>query len=182
MVGVLLCHFVVVLLSIATTFDQQTLSIFNLNHTPTGFAPLHISAMSGHTDMTKLLLEHKANVNLTTKEAGSPLSQACDEGFVEVARLLIAAGARVNYKDPSTLESALHLAAEHGNLALVKLLVDSHAELNGWDEEGRTPLTRAIRKRRNDVVAYLRSVGAKEKSADSGSESAESESEGSESD
>lgn len=32
-----------------------------------GFTPLHLSAQEGHADMTNLLLEHKSNVNHSSK-------------------------------------------------------------------------------------------------------------------
>lgn len=32
-----------------------------------GFTPLHLSAQEGHVDMTNLLLEHKADVNHSSK-------------------------------------------------------------------------------------------------------------------
>ena len=35
-----------------------------------GFTPLHLSAQEGHTDMSTLLIEHKANVNAHAKVIG----------------------------------------------------------------------------------------------------------------
>lgn len=32
-----------------------------------GFTPLHLSAQEGHSDISSLLLEHKANANQTSK-------------------------------------------------------------------------------------------------------------------
>lgn len=32
-----------------------------------GFTPLHLAAQGGHADMTNLLLEHKADVNHSSK-------------------------------------------------------------------------------------------------------------------
>lgn len=33
----------------------------------TGFSPLHLSAQEGHVQMSKLLMEHKSDINLQSK-------------------------------------------------------------------------------------------------------------------
>ena len=94
----------------------------------------------------------------------------CGEiGHYDVAKVLITEGANVNFQEETSLEYPIHVAAAGGFKKVVELLVANHAKLNECDEEGRTPLVRAIRNRRHDVIAYLRSVGALEENPDQAS-------------
>lgn len=56
--------------------------------------------------------------------------------------------------------SELHFAAAAGNLAIVKLLVELGVDINVKDNEGMTPLGRAVKNNKAAVVDYLISVGA----------------------
>jgi hypothetical protein len=58
---------------------------------------------------------------------------------IEVARALIDAGANVNVAR-ATGETALHLAAQAGNVAMIQLLADSGATLDAKTNDGLTPL------------------------------------------
>ncbi|KAF6123014.1 ankyrin repeat domain 31 [Phyllostomus discolor] len=57
-------------------------------------------------------------------------------------------------------ESRLHLAARRGNLSLVKVLIDSGADVNLKDNAGCTPLHKASREGCNDIIAELLKAGA----------------------
>ena len=49
----------------------------------------------------------------------------------------------------------LHVACSQGNLEVVKLLVESGADVEHFDESGSTPLHCAAAGNHPDVVAYL---------------------------
>lgn len=95
-------------------------------------------------------------------DASEALYRAADKGAIHVARWLIQQGAKCNRRDRAdrVLCPALSAAAREGHLELVKLLIENGAAINAtW--MGRNPLSFAMDKGRSDVVAYLRSQGAK---------------------
>eukprot|EP00435_Cladocopium_sp_Y103_P036682 s2927_g9.t1 len=88
-----------------------------------GFTPLHCAA---HYDQLNWTLLARADADLATDDGGRPLMHAASNGRLEVCRLLIAAGADVNYMWAAQY-TALWLAARDRNAALASLLVDSGA-------------------------------------------------------
>ncbi|XP_076995562.1 ankyrin repeat domain-containing protein 31 isoform X2 [Tamandua tetradactyla] len=63
-------------------------------------------------------------------------------------------------KRPMRGESQLHLAARRGNLSLVKVLIESGADVNLKDDAGWTPLHKASSEGYNDIIVELLKAGA----------------------
>ena len=68
-----------------------------------------------------------------------PLFQAISQKDNEAVKQLINSGFDVNTKD-SRKETALHVAAEHGNLEIVRFLLEKGAKVNAKDRDNRSPL------------------------------------------
>lgn len=71
----------------------------------------------------------------------SPLHIAASRGNIQVARLLIGAGATLNITN-AEFNTPLLLAARHNHRPMVELLLDSGANVNAVDTWLRTPIMR----------------------------------------
>ena len=127
---------------------------------PLGATPLASAASNGHTEVVRVLLKARAEVNKAGNTDGeTPLHLAADRGHTEVMLLLLAAGADVN--QASYLEQTpLYTAAWWGHMDVVQILLKAGADVNQPDKDGWTPLDLAIMNGNMDVVQILREAGA----------------------
>ena len=72
-------------------------------------------------EIAKILIKFEANVNCVSKNQSSPLIRATRNGLIEVVKILIAAGANVNYRPPNSNLSAL-FEAQH-SIPIMELLL-----------------------------------------------------------
>jgi len=75
-----------------------------------GITPLHTAAYHGHTEIVKLLLKRKADINAKDKDGETPLIAALTSGHTEIGELLINKGAGVNIKTKNG-RPTIHFAA-----------------------------------------------------------------------
>ncbi|KAL3791595.1 hypothetical protein HJC23_012185 [Cyclotella cryptica] len=140
-----------------------------------GATPLHWAACGvsntqfgcgGHADVCRFLLrkadEKKQSLaNAMTSSGNSPLMWACWSGSLDVAKLLIAAGADPKVRNDNGI-SAAHWAASGGNVELCKYLHDDlgleFLGVDAKDKEGKTPLDIAMSFGRADVVHWISSL------------------------
>jgi ankyrin repeat protein len=127
-----------------------------------GATALHLSVVKGSADLTQLLLERGAEVNarmlvrrnprslaksdsvhaeahVRNTEIVSPLQLAIERDSVEIAWLLLAAGADPKESFPN-VGTPLHLAIQQDNSQLVALLLAHGADPLFAREDGLTPL------------------------------------------
>lgn len=114
-------------------------------------------------DAARKLIRRKADVNYSEaislegqgEVAGwTPLMLATSNGNVEMVKLLVKAGAWVNYLN-SHVVNAVWLAADQGRLDIVKELVKNKAYINNRNIENVTPLMAAAMHGHYSVVQYL---------------------------
>ena len=79
------------------------------------------------------------NILWKTSPFALALMEACMDGHVQVARLLLDHGADVNMP-PDSYESPLTLSACGGHFELASLLIERGANLEEVNDEGYTPL------------------------------------------
>jgi ankyrin repeat protein len=148
--------------------------------------PLHVAVKAGKTEAVRLLIKSGADVNVMGgKYNRSPLYMAVEEDNLAIAEYLIAHGADVN-AECKPLEDApyhsskemvelliakgadinagpwtsLHSVAEEGRKEIAELLIKEGANINAKEDNGKTPLTIAVRYNKMEIVQLLVAKGA----------------------
>jgi len=134
---------------------------------PLGWTALHFAAFGGQPKIVELLLAHGAKVDAIAQNrfANTPLLVGLLTRQGEVARVLLAHGADVNFKQGEGI-TALHEAAQSGDLDTVRMLLDAGADPKTRSgklddgSQGVSPRDMAQKAGHGDVVALLVSRGA----------------------
>jgi ankyrin repeat protein len=111
--------------------------------------------------MIKFLISKGADIN---KGPETPLHQAVSWWELDMAKLLLEAGADVNARDEQG-NTPLQRAVDEGwrgGLEVAELLVSKGADVSAKNRRGETPLSMAKAKGRKELVEFLRKHGAKE--------------------
>ena len=97
----------------------------------------HLIAAASRAELLRLLLENKADPNLSADNGQTALDQATRAGNLEAVRLLLDAGARV---EPAQIgrDGPLHGAAANGSTEMIQLLLMKGADASGRGQGGRT--------------------------------------------
>lgn len=114
--------------------------------------------------ITNAFYNNGANVNDTTGEGvfdKSPFLLALTSGNIETANLLINKGVDVKQVFPKDKDSALHLAARLGDVALLKNLIDHDVDVNLLNEERHAALDISIIYGQKEAEKYLREMEIK---------------------
>ncbi len=164
----------------------------NVNSQAWGYAPAMEVIWSGYTNATKpadipsvlgvlkVLLDHGADPDAKDRWDWSLLHYSCEE--LDLAKLLLDKGANPNAVENERGLRPLHLAADEGRTAAVKLLISRGADVNAKDYYGhtalsyaedlgdndmfgrprKTPLTAEDKAAKKEVAQVLREHGAKD--------------------
>ncbi|CAL1296048.1 unnamed protein product [Larinioides sclopetarius] len=104
------------------------------------FTALHIACQQGHTEVVKVLIKHKANVDKMTNaqhDKLTPLMFASQKGHLDVVKLLIEHGAQVEMKDKKQRTALTH-AVINGHAHVTSYLLRLGANPNSTDSSGNT--------------------------------------------
>jgi ankyrin repeat protein len=88
-----------------------------------------------------------------------PLHVAVSNGFENIVYTLIHCGANVNGVDRGG-HTALSLACKMGHFDLAKILIENGADAKIKSKRGKTPLAKARKYKRNEIIEYLEKYGA----------------------
>ncbi|KAK8000389.1 hypothetical protein PG990_012989 [Apiospora arundinis] len=124
--------------------------------------PLSYAALNGHETVVRLLLEHKAEVDLKATgrylRGRTPLFFAASNGHEAVVRLLLEHKAEVDSKAmgyPDGGKTPLSVAASNGYESVVQLLLKHRAEIESRDQRRKTPLLLAVEYENEAVIRLL---------------------------
>ena len=126
------------------------------------YSPLHLAAREGHVAAIKALVDWGSDgVSNDEEEAPlAPLVLAVQSGHLDAVKALLAAGfcadAGLGLEEPTPL----HWASRRGDVAIVKVLLASGADVWRIDEEGDTPLHWAASAGQAEAIEALVAGGA----------------------
>ncbi len=143
-------------------FEEATLLVFKqpeLLHTYSedGFSPLGLACHFGHNELARFFLLKGADVNSPSKNGFNvfPIHSAVSSGNIDLARLLLDAGAYPNVCQKMGI-APLHLAAQKGHIELIILLLENGAEVGLRMEGGKLPADLAAEKGFPEIAEILR--------------------------
>ncbi|MGH0190065.1 UNVERIFIED_CONTAM: hypothetical protein FKN15_042154 [Acipenser sinensis] len=124
-----------------------------------GYTPLIIAALYKYPDLCSLLIEHKADVNLSDEDKWTPLHFASQNGDDRIVRLLLDSNADVNAKERDGW-APLHLASQNGHENVVRVLLPRRAAIDLQENKNRTALHIAATFGHINILKLLLSQGA----------------------
>ncbi|CAJ0574622.1 unnamed protein product, partial [Mesorhabditis spiculigera] len=117
------------------------------------------SCMDGHSQVTKLLLDHKAPVNMASEAFESPLTLACCGGHMEIVEMLVEAGASLEEPNDEGYTPLME-ASREGHADIVKFLIENKANVNATTEDhGETAMTLAACSGHREIFEILADAG-----------------------
>jgi len=121
---------------------------------------LHSAVVTNNLDLIRQHIKAGTDLNvLEPSHASTPLITTAALGRPEAAKLLIEAGASIDYQNADG-STALHTAAAFGKTDVAKILIGAGANLNLKNNEGSTALHAAAFLCRTDIVEALMAKGA----------------------
>jgi ankyrin repeat protein len=122
-----------------------------------GFTPLGLAAYFGHEEISRLLISKGASVNTAANNGFNvfPIHSAVAARSYNITKMLLEAGAEVNVKQQAGF-TALHAAAQTGNIEMIVLLLEYAADLNVRMEGGKLPADLAEEKGFAEIAAILK--------------------------
>jgi len=128
-----------------------------------GQTPLHLAIESENLAMVQLLLENGADPMAQDTKNMTAFALAISHGDVEIVKALVARRLNVNglARGGTMPAKPLMLAIEFAQEKVVDYLIESGAQIEAMDENGNTPLIKAVADdRRARIVRRLLEMGA----------------------
>ena len=126
------------------------------------YLDLHESAAAGSLEQAQAWLAHSPDdLNNFSRDGFTPLQLACYFNHEALALYLLEQGADVTLVSQNNMKiQALHAAATHGNLIIVKALLERGADPNARQQDDFTPLDEANQNNDTALAQLLREYGA----------------------
>ena len=123
-------------------------------------SPLFLASKMGFYDVALRLVQEGAEPEYAKNDGSTPLSEAVRNNHLEVAELLIKAGADPELGDSMFKRTPVFLAAANGNAEMIEILCDNGADPKEADIYETTPLDNAVVNGGKEAVLLLLEKGA----------------------
>ena len=122
-----------------------------------GWTPLHLAAFFGHLDAVKMLLDSGAPMLAISNnnESNLPINAAAAGRRNAVVQLLVERGCPPDARSSDQGYTALHLAANNGNVELIEFLLRSGADRNLKTGAGETAHDLAVKQGDTNAAKIL---------------------------
>ena len=118
-------------------------------------SPINFAVARSSLDILELLLKHGANPNFTSSGPVTTLGQACIGGRLDMVQMLLNWGAKVDGYVADPKKTALMIASEKGNKAIVECLLAANADPDFKDKNGAKPLDYAEKNNHTEIISIL---------------------------
>lgn len=123
-----------------------------------GRTSLSIAAELGRFEHVKLLIESNADINAADSKGWTPLFWAVSRGQQETAKYLLSNQAVNSGHQDVNGRTIWAIAAEIGDVEVLRALLDTNADVNSVDLKKRTALAWAVKNRQETTVKFLLSI------------------------
>ncbi|KAJ5294285.1 hypothetical protein N7508_009106 [Penicillium antarcticum] len=122
----------------------------------TGKTALHLASQKGYRKCMKLLFAHRANSKIPDQDGASCLHAAVGTATDEATiPLLVKHKVDLNFQNPKTGNTALHLAVEWKRPRIILFLLEKGASIDVGNNEGLTPLQLAANSDNCEAISLL---------------------------
>lgn len=119
------------------------------------------AVQTGKVDAVRAALKRKGNPNYIESAGYTLLHWAAQEGFVEVAKVLVEFGAAVNAVDDNDMTPLYNAAGGTGNdFEMVKALIELGADVNNYSQRIGAAIHNAVAWENTEIVKLLLASGA----------------------
>ncbi|KAF6806128.1 ankyrin repeat domain protein [Colletotrichum sojae] len=108
-----------------------------------GLTTMHRACLLGNSELVDCLLKRKPQLDLKNNRYGTPLHCAVIHGTLGIVKALIDSGVSIDGRDPKA-NAALHVAARLHRHAVLRLLIQSQANVALLNSNGRSPIDIAL--------------------------------------
>lgn len=143
----------------ATVFMEKGVSFRGLDGQ--AYSPLAFALQNDvPRDFVESLLDHYPNVNDPDESGRCPIQTVAQVDRADLLDLLFSRGADVNSRNDHRGRTALHWAAESGQMKMAEALLARNPDINATDRDHKTPLHLAAQRGRTVMVQFLLAHGA----------------------
>ena len=136
----------------------ETASTTTSSSPSTSTSAASLAAEKNYCDVLKILIENRADVNISLKSGATPLYQAVEKERMSTVDMLLTAKANVNLKRSTDHWTPIFVSVKRDNMAILKRLISAKADFHHRSKQGTSLLALAAKKGFKEMEAFLRTL------------------------